>query len=509
LEVIPPDRRTRNKVLIVCHGFEEIFDGDYCVDFNYSVTSDVLLPLIQKYVKNVKVVPNCVEPALYTHVERCGELKVVGWAGASWVWYKRFKMFQPIVDGAGLLGKVTDPVIPVDKMDEWYQDVDILLVLSGPEEFKETGPLPPFEAIVRGIPVIGTAVGNFKHIPGPKFETIEEGVRILTELKHDPARLRKLASDQLECVLANWTYSVVAHKWEDAMFAPMRRKVLIFSEVGFGKLYREVLQRISRCDVVYYNAARFVMHKFLYDLQQSDACIVPIHLYGDIQHFVEDKSLLSKFLFVAHDSSHIHALEYSLDAKYAVVSDSILHKMQDRVVNVIPMGIDPSLYTYRRRSGMLNIVGWSSGRSIKRFEMFYPIVEGVNLAGKATSGCIIPLDKTNEWYQNVDILLVLSSGPEESVETGPLSAFEAIACGIPVVGTAVGDFRHIPGPKFSTVEEGIALLEQLKRDPERVRDIAKQQYEALMSRWSYDVTAKLWEEALFSAAGKNELDGNA
>jgi glycosyltransferase involved in cell wall biosynthesis len=109
----------------------------------------------------------------------------------------------------------------------------------------------------------------------------------------------------------------------------------------------------------------------------------------------------------------------------------------------------------------------------------------------------------------VDILLVLSSGPEESVETGPLSAFEAIACGIPVVGTAVGDFRHIPGPKFSTVEEGIALLEQLKRDPERVRDIAKQQYEALMSRWSYDVTAKLWEEALFSAAGKNELDGNA
>jgi len=501
----------RRKVLIVCHGFEEVFHGTYCRDFNYSVTSDVLLPLIEKYANNVKITPNCVEPALYTHVERSGELKVVGWAGATRVWYKRFHMFQPIVDGAGLLGKATMNCIPVDEMDEWYGDVDILLVLSGPEPFKETGPLPPFEAIARGIPVIGTAVGNFKYIPGPKFETIEEAVQILTELKGDPERVRQLAREQYECVLKKWNYACVAKQWEEAMFPAPRKKVVVIADIGWaiGKVHREVFKRIPYCDVVYYNSACFMLADFLRDLQDADACLTTTNLHGDILHFVPDKSLHPKILFVAHGAGEIHDVEYSRAFKYGVVSDVLLPKMTSFVgenVRVVPNGVDPSLYTHRERSGELKLVGWAgaSSHKIKQFHMFHPIVDGVGLAGKATVKQV-PVDHMNAWYADVDILLVLS-GPDESVETGPLPAFEAIACGIPVVGTAVGNFKHIPGPKFSTVEEGIRLLEELKKDPARVRELAKQQYEAMLSCWSYDVTAKLWEEALF---GKNELDGDA
>ena len=506
-----PDRRIRNKVLIVCHGFEEVFQGTYCIDFNYSVTSDVLLPLIGKYVKNVKITPNCVEPALYRHTERSGELKVVGWAGATRVWYKRFPMFQPIVDGAGLLGKATTHCIPVDEMDAWYSDVDILLVLSGPESFKETGPLPPFEAIARGIPVIGTAVGNFKYIPGPKFETIEEAVHILNELKQDPERVRQLAKEQYECVLAKWTYSVVAKQWEEAMFTAPRRKVVVIADIGWaiGKVHREVFKRIPNCDVVYYNSASFMLAHFLRDLQDADACLTTTNLHGDIVHFVTDKSLHPKIMFVAHGAGEIHAVEYSRAFKYTVASDVLLPKMTSFVgdiVHVTPNGVDPSLYTHRERSGMLKLVGWAGASSlpIKQFHMFHPIVDGAGLAGKATVKQV-PVDQMNAWYADVDILLVVS-GPEESVETGPLPAFEAIACGIPVVGTAVGNFKHIPGPKFSTVEEGIRLLEELKKDPERVRALAKKQYDAMLSRWSYDATAKLWEDALF---GKNKVDGDA
>jgi len=212
------DPRIRNKVLLVCHGASEVYDILYCKDFNYSVTSDVLLPFIQKYVKNVKVTPNGVEPSLYTRVDRSGELKVVGWAGASWIKCKQFEMFQPIVDGAGLLGKTTNPVIPVDKMDEWYQNVDILLVLSGPEESVETGPLPAFEAIACGIPVVGTRVGNFRHIPGPKFSTVEEGILLLEELKRDPERVREIAKQQYHALMTRWSYDVTARLWERALF---------------------------------------------------------------------------------------------------------------------------------------------------------------------------------------------------------------------------------------------------------------------------------------------------
>jgi FkbM family methyltransferase len=102
-------------------------------------------------------------------------------------------------------------------MAAWYDSIDLLLVTSGPEVTVETGPLPPFEAIVAGVPVIGSPCGNFSFVPGPKFATVNEGIAILRSLMSDPTQVVEVAKEQRESVLASWTYDALARKWS-AMF---------------------------------------------------------------------------------------------------------------------------------------------------------------------------------------------------------------------------------------------------------------------------------------------------
>ena len=73
------------------------------------------------------------------------------------------------------------------------------------------------------------------------------------------------------------------------------------------------------------------------------------------------------------------------------------------------------------------------------------------------------------WYKTIDVLLVTA---------GPLPPFEAILSGVLVIGTAVGNFQLLPGPKFSKIEEVAVLLKDLKKLPDRVKALAKEQYEA-------------------------------
>jgi hypothetical protein len=109
-----------------------------------------------------------------------------------------------------------------EEMKDWYHTIDILLTTTTPEHWRETGPLPAYEAIVSGVLVIGTPVGNFRKIPGPKFSTIEEGVRIVEELRKSPQLVKQLAKQQYDCVMENWTYKQLAHYWRSAFYATMR-----------------------------------------------------------------------------------------------------------------------------------------------------------------------------------------------------------------------------------------------------------------------------------------------
>jgi len=210
----------RKKIAIVCHGHSEITNGGvWTEDITYGVVSDVLVPF---FPKGVSVVPNGVDANLFTRKHHNGIIRTLGWCGACGVLVKRIDWSYKIAKGTHLPVSIAS-TLSFDDLKPWYHSIDILLVTAGPEPYVETGPLPPFEAIVSGVPVIGTRVGNFRHVPGPKFNTIEEAVVILNKLKSDPNEVKRLAEEQYKWVMENWTYKTLVAQWK-SMFDTVLQK---------------------------------------------------------------------------------------------------------------------------------------------------------------------------------------------------------------------------------------------------------------------------------------------
>ena len=109
------------------------------------------------------------------------------------------------------------------EMVAWYSTIDVLLITAGPENWCETGPLPAFEAIASGVLVIGTNVGNFSRVPGPKFSTVEEAVQILNDLKNNPEKVKQFAKEQYKCVMELWTYEKNAGQWKTMLNHTLRK----------------------------------------------------------------------------------------------------------------------------------------------------------------------------------------------------------------------------------------------------------------------------------------------
>lgn len=210
-----PSATDRQKIVIVAHGISETWGipSAACTSFTYGATSAAVAASLQaKIGQPVFAVPNGVDPAVFVHRERTGTVQRLGWCGAPTVAVKRVDWAHGIAAATGLPLDIA-ATIPRADMATWYDSIDLLLMTSGPHVTDETGPLPAFEAIVAGVPVIGSACGNFALLPGPKFATVEEGVALIRELQADPARLREVAKEQYDCVMAEWTYAALSDKW--------------------------------------------------------------------------------------------------------------------------------------------------------------------------------------------------------------------------------------------------------------------------------------------------------
>jgi len=215
------------KCLFISHGFEDNNATDIELitsDWVYGITSESIRKLFPANV-NIFLMPNGVEHTEFDYIERTGKLNVLGWCGAPGVWYKQANWTQEISrqTGIGLSIASSAPCendfskwksLNYEEVRKWYSGIDLLLITSIPEEKHETGPLPAFEAIVSGIPVIGTSVGNFAKVPGPKFTNIDEAIEIIKKLT--PERMKHLAKEQYEYVMANCTYISFANKWRKA-----------------------------------------------------------------------------------------------------------------------------------------------------------------------------------------------------------------------------------------------------------------------------------------------------
>ena len=142
------------------------------------------------------------------------EIKTLGWCGipkGSNQGIKRYWMFEEIVKKTGM-----DFLIPgLDdysyvNMQEYYDKIDLLICTST----SEGGPLPVFEAIACGVPVISTDVGMVKEMGTVwKFETSEQAAELVEKLKC-PETLRKYVSDQYEEFSERFTMEGMAGEWD-------------------------------------------------------------------------------------------------------------------------------------------------------------------------------------------------------------------------------------------------------------------------------------------------------
>ena len=210
--------------MFIAHGFEE-FHVNMNPITTYAITSKSIAHLFPSNIAPL-FTPNCVELDNFTRKEHSGNISRIGWCGAPRVWFKQFHWAKEIAKKINTELHVScktpfeDPAdwtaMPFNDLVKWYTTLDILLITSVPNKESETGPLPAFEAIASGVVVIGTPVGNFAELPGPKFSTVEQAISILNDLKTNPEKVKQIADDQYRCIVEKWNYRVISHHWRNA-----------------------------------------------------------------------------------------------------------------------------------------------------------------------------------------------------------------------------------------------------------------------------------------------------
>lgn len=207
------------KCIFISHGIVEHPNVEYDPILHYGMASDTIRKLFPENIQPF-LMSNGVDPDNFQYVPRNGTLQTLGWCGASNIWWKQFNWAEEISSLTNIpLKSATN--IPFEEVKKMYHEIDLLLITAVPVPEQETGPLPAFEAIVSGVPVIGTPVGNFMYVPGPKFKTIEEAVSIINDLRNDPAKMKDLAKMQYDYVMENFTYKKLVHQWRHAIEAAL------------------------------------------------------------------------------------------------------------------------------------------------------------------------------------------------------------------------------------------------------------------------------------------------
>lgn len=145
------------------------------------------------------------------------EMNILGWCGDpnsachfNGQDLKQFNLFKEIVNKSHLLSKVSYKDYNYDNIQSFYHSIDILICTS----VSEGGPLPVFEAIACGIPVISTDVGLTKEIESiKKFESSEQATEIIEQLKCPVFRRNYIEKQYIE-VDNDWSMEKLLPLWE-------------------------------------------------------------------------------------------------------------------------------------------------------------------------------------------------------------------------------------------------------------------------------------------------------
>jgi len=140
-------------------------------------------------------------------------------------------------------------------------------------------------------------------------------------------------------------------------------------------------------------------------------------------------------------------------------------------------------------------VGWvgAIGRNSKRVGLAKKICTELGMklkiAGRGVKGLYIPHDEMPEFYNSVDVLFITSK-----YEAHPLIAYEAMACGLPVISGNVGDLWGIiengeNGFRFDACDQARGFRSALKllRGDEALRkSMGEKARAAILQRWQWE-----------------------
>lgn len=197
-------------------------------------------------------------------------------------------------------------------------------------------------------------------------------------------------------------------------------------------------------------------------------------------------------------------------ACFGAVSRELYHELT-RLPNRAGVHYTPaSARASRFRSGSprpIRRLGWCGvpksakhfdGDDAKRFSMFDEIATRTGLEF-SVSHKNFSYDTMQEFYDAIDLLVCTSSS-----EGGPLPVFEAIASGVPVISTDVGLVKEAASiHKFASVDEAVAMIERLMRDPLAVSAYRQAQQDEFAARWSMERLRPYWEEFFEACARFN------
>lgn len=523
----------KRKFLFRSDGSEEFLNKTLEEGLVYASVSESLFSM---FPPNSKVfwTPVGADPSHFTFMDRKGALNKIGWCGAPRVPIKQSHWAIEIARRSDIPFTISSALpcehnvqiwqpLPFEKVVEWYSSIDLLLVTSVPDAKSEGAPLPAFEAILCGIPVIGTPVGNFLTVPGPKFTTVEEGIEIVNRLKENPEELSALAKEQYAYVMKYFTYDAFAYRWKEAIEYVHERninpvpsklmKVLVFADTEWsvGRVNKDVVKYMTDIKFEFMDWRNFDWSIFIQQFENCDVCLTNIVSIKFLQNtgipFDFEKCVFMSHGYIDNNATDISNLMENW--VYGITSESIRGLFPNNLkIFLMPNGVEPSHFKYEEKVGILKTLGWCGSKDVpsKQHEWATSIATQTELI--LDFACTKKFSEICDWYSTIDLLLVTSM-PHQHSETGPLPAFEAIVSGVPVIGTPVGNFKDIPGPKFTTIEEAVGIVTDLKTNPQRMKDIAREQYEYVMKNYTYESFAHKWREALEYVYLRNKRIGES
>jgi glycosyltransferase involved in cell wall biosynthesis len=404
-----------------------------------------------------------------------------------------------------------------------YENIDMLICCSK----YEAGPLGIMEAASLGIPVISTKVGNISELESLKFfNSVEEAVDIINNFKANTEELITYTKNVSEEVIQKFNWSVLAEKYWKPFFENKPQDITPSFKVGIytekewamGRIYKSVAKYIKRVrpdiDVEFLDwsdktkTAKFRNYKD-YDVLVSTT--VPYsskyNLFNDINNdilFVSRLLSTTHFPIVNHlyFNENIDRLKPEL-YKYGNFGS----QDKDGVINFskhynntkfvwLPAGVDTEIFkplSDLEKDYKLETLGFIGTPHLveehhynnKRPFVFKEIVEKSKckshyIYGKSINdGNKIYLDSQGN---PIDMLICCSL-----IESGPLGPLEAIACGIPVISTKVGNLKELNTIKlYESIDEAVEIINNFKDNPELLKSYTRNLYTEVIEKFNWE-----------------------